>query len=47
MSEEKENNQDTDQTATRENTGKRVDPILEHLMVEIPTSIKIPLEKDS
>ena len=34
MSEEKENNQDTDQTATRENTGKRVDPILEHLIVE-------------
>ena len=34
MSEEKENNQDTDQTITRENTGKRVDPILEHLIVE-------------
>ena len=34
MSEEKENSQDTDQTATRENTGKRVDPILEHLIVE-------------
>ena len=34
MSEEKENNQDTGLTATRENTGKRVDPILEHLVVE-------------
>ena len=34
MSEEKENNQDTDQNVTRENTGKRVDPILEHLIVE-------------
>ena len=34
MSEEKENNQDTSLAATRENTGKRVDPILEHLVVE-------------
>ena len=33
MSEEKENNQ-AGLTATRENTGKRVDPILEHLVVE-------------
>ena len=34
MSEEKENNQDTSLAATRENIGKRVDPILEHLVVE-------------
>ena len=34
MSEEKENNQDTDLDKTRENAGKRVDPILEHLFVE-------------
>ena len=34
MSEENETNQDTARTETRENAGKRVDPILEHLDVE-------------
>jgi len=34
MSEEKENNQDTDVAVARENAGKKVDPILEHLVVE-------------
>ena len=34
MSEEKENNEDTAIAEARENVGKRVDPILEHLDVE-------------